>query len=90
MSRSDVGLNDHERAGYARPRERYEDWCQQRDDGWQAMRETERVEAAEAKRTRKAAKRQRDAERTAAGQERARCGWVGEWRRCSSWKARER
>lgn len=61
----------------------YERWCAMRGFGARLAGDTSPTpqELAEAKRARKAAKRRRDAERTAAGQERARCGWVGEWRR---------
>lgn len=64
-----AGLNDYERAGYARPRERYERWCAMRGFGARLANDTSPTpqELAESKRARKAAKRRRDAERTEEG-----------------------
>lgn len=69
-----AGLNDYERSGYARPRERYERWCAMRGFGARLAGDTSPTaqERAEAKRARKTAKRRRDAERTEAGRRGAR------------------
>jgi hypothetical protein len=66
MAAMGVGLSDV--GGYGRPRERYEDWCAL----WVRHDWESRVVAATRKRTRKAAKRRRDAELTRLGQELAR------------------